>query len=105
MTAKGVTPSGTYTTANYGYSTSAWGDLLTSYGGSSITYDAIGNPLSYRGKTFTWEGRRLTGAVASGKTLSFKYNEEGIRTSKTVNGVTTNYYLIGSQIIAEETSS
>ena len=70
LTAKGATPSGTYTTANYGYSTSAWGDLLTSYGGSSITYDAIGNPLSYSGKTFTWEGRRLTGAVASGKNLS-----------------------------------
>ena len=30
--------------------------------------------------------------------------DEGIRTSKTVNGVTTTYYLSGSQIIAEETS-
>ena len=29
--------------------------------------------------------------------------DEGIRTSKTVNGVTTNYYLSGSTIIAEET--
>ena len=36
--------------------------------------------------------------------MSFKYNDEGIRTSKTVNGVTTNYYLEGSRIIAEETN-
>ena len=36
--------------------------------------------------------------------MSFVYNDEGIRTSKTVNGVTTNYYLSGSQIIAEETN-
>ena len=80
------------------------GDLLTSYNGSVITYDAIGNPLSYRGKTFTWEGRRLVSAVNSSKTITFEYNDEGIRTSKTVNGVTTSYYLNGSQIMAEETN-
>ena len=36
--------------------------------------------------------------------MSFTYNAEGIRTSKTVNGVTTTYYLSGSQIIGEETN-
>ena len=39
-----------------------------------------------------------------GNTYSFTYNDSGIRTSKTKNGVTTTYYLKGSQIIAEETS-
>ena len=43
------------------------------------------------------------GAVRSGNTYSFTYNDEGIRTSKTKNGVTTTYYLNGSQIMAEET--
>ena len=52
--------------------------------------------------TFTWEGRRLVGATKSSKTMSFTYNDEGIRTSKTVNGVTHIYYLNGSQIVAEE---
>ena len=33
----------------------------------------------------------------------FEYTDEGIRTSKTVNGATTHYYLNGSQILAEET--
>ena len=99
-----MTPSGNCATVTYGYSSGAWGDLLTSYDGSAITYDAIGNPLRYGNYTFTWEGRRLVGATSSSKTMSFTYNAEGIRTSKTVNGVTTNYYLSGSQIVAEETN-
>ena len=37
--------------------------------------------------------------------MSFTYNDEGIRTSKTVNGVTTNYYYQGSLLYAEETNS
>ena len=47
LTAAGTTPSSPTSTYNYGYSSSAWGDKLTSYRGVSITYDAIGNPLSY----------------------------------------------------------
>lgn len=34
-------------------------------------------------------------------TVSYKYNDNGIRTSKTVNGVTTVYYLNGSNVIRE----
>ena len=82
-----------------------WGDLLTGYNGTTITYDEIGNPLSYyngTAYTFTWEGRRLVGAVKGSKTMSFTYNDEGLRTSKTVNGVTHRYYLNGSQIVAEQ---
>ena len=37
--------------------------------------------------------------------FSFTYNADGIRTSKTVNGVKTTYYLDGNRIIAEETNS
>ena len=32
----------------YGYSDTGWKDLLTSYDGQTITYDAIGNLLTYR---------------------------------------------------------
>ena len=53
--------------------------------------------------TFTWEGRRLVGAVKGSNTMSFEYNDEGIRTSKTVNGVETVYYVNGGQIVAEKT--
>ena len=100
---KSVNESATYT-----YSSSQWGDLLTAYNGTAITYDNIGNPLSYyngTSYTFTWDGRRLTSAVTSSKTMSFAYNDEGIRTSKTVNGVTTTYYVNGGQIVAESNNS
>ena len=89
---------------NYGYSSSAWGDLLTSYDGTTITYDQIGNPLSYyngSAYTFTWTGRQLTGAAKGSTNMSFTYDDSGIRTSKTVNGVVHTYQLNGSQIVSE----
>lgn len=89
----------------YGYATSGWKDMLTSFGGASITYDEIGNPLNYyTGQVFSWQGRDLAGVVDGSDTYTFVYNDQGIRTSKTKNGVTTTYYLNGSQIMAEETS-
>ena len=82
--------------------------MLISYDGQPITYDDIGNPLSYYNGTsyyFTWEGKRLVGATSGSKTMSFSYNDEGIRTKKTVNGVETKYYLFGSQIMSEKTDT
>ena len=58
----------------------AWGDLLVSYNGNLIDYDNIGNPTQYRGYSFTWTGRRLTGATKGNNTYSFTYNSDGIRT-------------------------
>ena len=44
LTAAGTTPTSPTATYNYGYSSGAWGDMLTSYRGQAITYDEIGNP-------------------------------------------------------------
>ena len=86
----------------YTYGNANWGDLLTSYDGSAISYDGIGNPLSYRGMAFSWtQGRRLETILLENKELSFTYNDEGIRTTKTVNGVTHYYNLEGSSIVDE----
>ncbi len=53
--------------------------------------------------TFTWEkGRELATLVRGSQNISFTYNADGIRTSKTVNGVTHYYTLNGSQILSEE---
>ena len=95
--------------AVYNYNDADWGDLLTSYKPAdsntavAITYDTIGNPLSYyNGYTFTWaKGRQLASATNGTNTLSFTYNADGIRTSKTVNGVKHTYLLSGSTIMAE----
>jgi RHS repeat-associated core domain len=104
-------------TVSYAYGNSGWKDLLTSYNGNAITYDAIGNPLTYRknadGDTmeFTWDGRQLKTAVAKKDNgdytynASFTYNENGIRTGKTVNGTTTKYLVDGSTVIAQQTGS
>lgn len=43
---------------SYTYGDASWKDLLTAFNGQSITYDAIGNPLSYRGMTLSWGGRQ-----------------------------------------------
>ena len=89
----------------YTYGDASWGDLLTSYNGQSIVYDTIGNPTSYLGWTMDWEGRRLVSAENGDNTLSYTYDASGIRTSKTVNGVTTEYLLNGTQILAQKTGN
>ncbi len=83
----------------YSYADSDWGDLLTIYDGKSITYDAIGNPLTYDGWTFTWEhGRELASMAKDGTTWSFTYDANGMRTQRT-NGTTTYKYIyIGGQL-------
>ena len=90
-------------TYTYSYGDTEWKDLLTAYNGESITYDQIGNPLNYRGKTLTWTGRRLDTLTQNGVVNSYLYNADGIRTQKTVNGTTTEYFLNGSTILAEKT--
>jgi RHS repeat-associated protein len=91
-------------TIAYTYGDTNWKDKLTAYNGKSITYDAIGNPLSYDGWTYTWEnGRQLKSLSNASTSLSFKYNSDGIRTEKTVNGVTTKYTVFGDKVSFETT--
>ena len=85
-------------TDTFTYGNTAWQDELTVFNNQSVSYDAAGNPTSYRGHTLTWTmGRRL----ASYDGISYTYNEEGIRTSKTYNGITTRYYLDGTNVIGQ----
>ena len=91
---------------SYSYGNSEWKDLLTSFNGEAITYDEIGNPLSYRnGISFTWQnGRQLAGISKDGAELaSYTHNAEGLRTSKTVNGVTTDYYWLNGTLQRQKT--
>ncbi|MBQ9716317.1 MAG: hypothetical protein IJV77_07950 [Clostridia bacterium] len=85
---------------NYLY-TNPWKDQLTSVGGQAITYDAIGNPISYKGNALTWIRGRLLSSFGNN---SYTYNSAGIRTSKTVGGVTTNYAVSGGTILSEITN-
>nr|WP_303252873.1 RHS repeat-associated core domain-containing protein [uncultured Ruminococcus sp.] len=89
-----VTDSNGTTSNDYEYNNSNWGDVLTSYNGQSITYDEIGNPLTYRdGMSFEWEnGRILKKINTSDKSVQMSYDSNGMRTQKSVDGVKTNYY-------------
>ena len=100
------TVSGSGTTTSYTYGDAEWGDLLTAYNGEAISYDGIGNPLSYRGWTMSWQGGRQLASMTKGSdTLSFAYNESGLRTSKTVNGVSHSYVWQGSKLAADITDA
>ncbi len=105
LTAAGSTPTTLYSTNTYGYNDTEWGDLLTKFRSHTITCDEVGNPLSYYNRSsysFSWKnGGQLATASKGSYTLSFTYDDNGIRTSKTVNGVEHVYTLNGSQIVSE----
>ena len=91
------------------YGDSNWRDKLTQYSVQvgtnpattyTVTSDVIGNPTSDGTWSYTWEkGRQLKQMVKSGTTATFKYNSEGLRVQKTVNGTVTNYTLHGKNIV------
>ena len=87
----------------YTYGDTAWKDKLTAVGNDTITYDAQGNPTSYLGHTLTWEkGRQLKSFTKSdGTAISYTYNANGIRTSKTIGGIRHDYTLDGAKILRE----
>ena len=87
-------------TVSYTYD-SAWKDKLVSYDGQAITYDEIGTPLSYRGYTLSWQGKRLQSLSGNNTTASYTYDEQGVRSSKTVNGVATTFSYNGSLLMAQ----
>ena len=76
-------------TIPYSYTNSTWGDQMTQYNGQTISYDSMGNPTSYRGKTLTWNGKELTGVTG---TATYTYDMNGLRTTKVAGGTTTNYF-------------
>ena len=87
-------------TVFYTYGDSNWKDKVTAIGGKAVTYDAIGNPLTYDGWTFTWKaGRMLASMVKNGTNAQFTYDHNGLRIKKVVNGVTTNYTLNGKNVV------
>ena len=90
-------------TVSYAYGDTTWQDKLTAYDGEAITYDAIGNPLTYRGgSALEWKnGRRLAKYTNTAYTIQYEYTTDGIRTAKTVNGQKTTYLLQGDTMIQE----
>jgi RHS repeat-associated protein len=98
-----VTDSNGTTSNDYEYNNSNWGDVLTSYNGQNITYDEIGNPLTYRdGMSMTWKNGRQLATLTNGDTsISYGYDSDSVRTTKTVNGVKYTYAYLNGQLMYE----
>ena len=77
---------------------SVWKDRLVKVGNDTITYDASGCPAMYRGFAATWQNGRMMSLGSN----TYTYNCNGIRTSKTVNGVRHTYTLEGLRIVCEK---
>lgn len=94
------------TVHEYEYGDTQWLDLLTKYDGHTITYDEIGNPLSYNNSrrwwSFQWDnGRQLTSASCVDGTVYYTYDLNGIRNSKTVGSITYNYITQNGKVVRQ----
>ena len=77
--------------------------LFTTVGGTQITYDEIGNPLTIGEKSFTWLGRQLQSITDGENTIEYAYNGDGNRVSKTVNGEKTEFIYNGDILAGQIT--
>ncbi len=89
-------------TITYTYD-SVWKDKLVNYNGQTITYDSIGNPLTYRnGMSFSWFGRQMESANVNGTAITYKYNADGLRTEKKVGSTVSKYEYTGDKLFYEK---
>ncbi len=101
-----LTDNALITQKNYEYSNSNWKDQITKFNNDIVTYDLMGNPLTLGNNiSLSWiNGRELNKYEDSRNIVNYKYNVSGIRTSKIVNNITTEYYLEGTRIVYEKTN-
>ncbi len=86
---------------------SAWKDQLTAMtvDGTirNFTYDANGNLLNDGKYTYSWtKGSLLEKVTGDGLEAVYTYDASGIRTSKKVNGTTTEYLTAGGSVLSEK---
>lgn len=78
--------------STFSYSNNLWSDLLIDVNGTKLSYDDNGNVLTYGNKSYKWEnGRQLASIKDKENVYCYSYDDQGYRTSKTVNGKTTYY--------------
>lgn len=91
--------SGGSTTENvYEYGITGNRDRLLKYNGLNFTYDAMGNPTTYKGKTLIWEKARQ---LKSYDGVTYTYDAFGLRRRKTVGTAITYYLYNKSKLFAE----
>ena len=86
---------------------STWKDQLVSVTMDgktrNFTYDANGNLLNDGKYTYSWtKGSLLEKVTGDGLEAVYTYDASGIRTSKKVNGITTEYLTAGGSVLSEK---
>lgn len=90
----------------YQYSDESWKDKLTEYDNLQISYDAVGNPISYNHNSYKWTaGRRLQSLnMVDNLNVFYFYDELGHRTRKIVKKpdlkIEYEYFWLGDTLIA-----
>ena len=86
------------------YENVQWPDQLTSYDGNSITYDEVGNPITYwNGMQFQWANGRQLGKITldDNSEVIYTYNKDGFRTHKETKKISTDYEWDENRLIRE----
>ncbi|MDE6155384.1 MAG: hypothetical protein K2F67_03000, partial [Eubacterium sp.] len=90
----------------YTYDNEQWLDQLTAVNDTPLTYDANGNLASYGDTTYTWSHGKWLDTITDGDdTYSYTYDENGIRASKTVNGVKTEFNTLNGLLLSQKTGN
>jgi RHS repeat-associated protein len=89
------------TTASASYNAN---NQLTSWNGTTLSYDLNGNLTGSGSQTFTWNDRNQLQATSAGS-ASFAYDGLDRRLSKTVGGTTTKFLYDGANVVQEQDSS
>lgn len=82
-----------------------WEDQLTSFDEQAISYDHIGNPITIGTARLTWiNGNSLDSYIGEDNNMlvSYKFDLNGLRLSKNVNGTCTDYNFVNNNIIFEK---
>ena len=87
---------------SYTYASKGNKDQLTNFNGETIAYDVMGRPNSIGNHKLTWNKK---GKLIGFDDVVYTYGLNGIRTSKTVNGIKTTYYVLNNKILAEKSDN
>lgn len=87
------------TITSYTYASKGNKDQLINFNGEKISYDVMGRPTTIGDHKLAWNKE---GKLIGYDDIAYTYGLNGIRTSKTVDGVKTTYSLLNNKILAEK---
>ena len=85
---------------------STWKDQMVSCDGKAMTYDGMGNLISFDGVTYTWtRGRKLASVTkADGTVITYEYDRFGRRTGKSGGNAGASFTYVGDRLFSSFTS-